>query len=189
MYLGFLVVTNLLLFKKNKLAIMKLLAQSFTLFTSCILLLTLFSCHKKAKDVDLELYNLTKETSGFTWYKNSDLLLESAKDSHSDPKLRTRFNAIAAVNLTADGAILNGQTFSTGALIVKEMYNKREKLKSYAIMYKDATNKNADSDGWVWASLNEKGKVLVSSDLKGKECASCHSQSQNIDRTLMNKFH
>jgi len=168
---------------------MRHLVKNSALLISATFLLTLFSCHKKAKDVDLELYNLSKETTGFTWYKNSDLLLESAKDSHSDPKLRTRFNATAAINLTAEGAILNGQTFADGALIVKEMHNKREKFKSYAIMYKQPTNKNADSDGWVWASLNEKGKVLISSDLKGNDCASCHSQSQNIDRTLMNKYH
>lgn len=168
---------------------MKLLINNFSYFLIVSLLFTLLSCHKKAKDVDLELYNLSKETTGFTWYKNSDLILESAKDSHSDPKLRTRFNATATLNLTAEGAILNGQTFADGALIVKEMHNKREKLKSYAIMYKQPTNQNADSDGWVWASLNEKGKVLISSDLKGKDCISCHSQSQNIDRTLMNKYH
>ena len=84
---------------------------------------------------DQMLYDLAKTTIGFKWYKNSDQQLEKSSGSaHSYPLLRTRYNAIAAVNLDNQGKIIEGKTFKEGSLIVKELSKNASTIERYAIL-------------------------------------------------------
>lgn len=169
--------------------------SSSKLFTFVILSLftTMFvtSCKKDkaGKDIDTELFDMAKETSGFVWYKNVDTLLPiSAGSGHAYPYLRTRFNSIAASQLEANGKVKTTADFPEGSLIVKELYSSQTTLSRYAILYKKAENENADAIGWVWGYINADGSVATSATGKGGSCITCHSQAGNIDYMLMNAY-
>lgn len=152
---------------------------------------SLNSCKKdkEAEGIDKQLLDMAENTSGFTWYKNSNALLNKSSGSgHNYPFLRTRFNAIAANMLGQDGKIMDSITFSEGSLVVKELYSDASTLGRYAILYKESNNASADENGWIWGYINADGSVAVSAEDKGKQCISCHLQSGNIDYMLMNKF-
>jgi hypothetical protein len=163
-----------------------------TIFTAFILLSavwTMNSCKKEEKEIDKELYELAKETSGFVWYKNtSTLLSKSSGSGHPQTSLRTRYNSTAATKLDANGKIIANATFPEGSLIVKELYENASSLTRYAILYKKSDSPFADAKGWVWGYINADGKVTEAASNKGKACISCHNQSDNIDYMLMNKF-
>jgi hypothetical protein len=147
------------------------------------------SCKKEEKEIDKELYELAKETSGFVWYKNtSTLLSKSSGSGHPQTSLRTRYNSTAANKLDANGKIIANVTFPEGSLIVKELYENASSLTRYAILYKKSDSPFADAKGWVWGYINADGKVTEAASNKGKACISCHNQSDNIDYMLMNKF-
>lgn len=153
--------------------------------------LLIHSCKKDkaAEGTDKELYEMSKNNAGFVWYKNSDALLDKSSGSgHPQPFLKTRFNATAAAQLGSNGKINTGAVFPEGSLIVKELYDKSKKLVRYAILYKNSSSSEADAKGWVWGYLNEDGTVAESSTKKGTTCIGCHSQSDNIDYMLMNKY-
>ncbi|MCK9206291.1 MAG: cytochrome P460 family protein [Salinivirgaceae bacterium] len=154
----------------------------FFVFTSC-------DKNEDTDTTDLELYNLAKATEGFTWYKNSDALLDKSIGSgHSQPFLRTRYNSIAATQLDTLGKVIAGTDFTEGSLIVKQLYGNQTTLEMYAILYKQSKNSNADANGWVWGYVNANGTVAEPSANKGAGCISCHGQSNNVDYTLMNKY-
>ncbi len=141
------------------------------------------------KSTDETLYDLAKSTNGFTWYKNSDALLDkSTGTGHSQPLLRTRYNATATTALDTDGKIKAGTTFPDESLVVKELYDNATTQAIYAVMYKKPGHPDADAEGWVWAYLNVNGSVLTSAASKGSGCRGCHGQAEHIDYTLMNKF-
>lgn len=150
----------------------------------------LISCKKddvSANETEIELYNMAKTTSGFTWYKNSDALLpKSTLSGHSEAFLRTRFNTIAATMLDGTGKVKIAITFPEGSLIVKELFSNQTTLSKYAILLKDSNNKYADSNGWVWGYVKNDGSVVESSSNKGSSCKACHSQNGNINGILMN---
>ncbi len=147
------------------------------------------SCKKEEKEIDKELYELAKVTSGFVWYKNSSSLLSKSSGSgHPQTSLRTRYNAAAATKLDANGKITANATFPEGALIVKELYEKSSELSRYAILLKKSDSPFADAKGWVWGYINANGKVAEAASNKGKACISCHNQADNIDYMLMNKY-
>lgn len=153
--------------------------------------LMFYSCKKEkaGKEVDNSLYEMSKTTSGFVWYKNSSTQLsKSSGSAHPFPLLRTRYNSVAAGKLNQDGKIISGSTFPEGSLIVKELNNNSSTLERYAILYKNSSSEFADAKGWVWGYINADGSVAESASNKGKSCISCHSQSDNIDYMLMNKF-
>lgn len=154
------------------------------------LLVHLTGCKKNevtANETDIDLYNMAKTTSGFTWYKNSDALLpKSTLSGHSEAFLRTRYNAIAASKLDVSGKVQNAIIFPNGSLIVKELYSNQSTLAKYAILYKDPNNSYADSDGWVWGYVENDGTVVESSSKKGIACIACHNHEGNINKTLMN---
>ena len=155
------------------------------------LIFLIFSCKKDKtlEGIDLELFKMASETSGFTWYKNSDQLLpKSSGSGHNFPSLRTRFNTIAATQLDATGKIESTALFPEGSLIVKELINDDESLGRYAILFKAANDENADANGWVWGYLNEDQTIASSAKEKGASCISCHQQAGNIDYMLMNTF-
>lgn len=156
-----------------------------------ILICSVQSCTKDKTSVltDKELYDLAKSTSNFTWFKNSNAFLpKSSGSGHAPPKLRVRFNSVAATKLDANGKIIPGSLFPQGSLIVKELCDDSGKLIRYAILYKNPESEDADDLGWVWGYINENGSVTVSATEKGTSCISCHSQSENIDYMLMNKY-
>lgn len=163
----------------------------FILFIFLIGIWTINSC-KKEKEVtgiDKELYDMAKETSGFTWFKNSNSLLNKSSGSgHPQPLLRTRYNSVAVTKLDSTKKIMVGVTFPEGSLIVKELYESSTKLTRYAILYKKSGSAEADAKGWVWGYINSDGSVAESASKKGSSCISCHSQADNIDYMLMNKY-
>lgn len=140
---------------------------------------------------DAKMYDSAKKTIGFTWYKKNDALLGKGSHSgHSEPFLRTRYNAIATTVLDASGSIKAGTVFPTGSIIVKELINSdRTTVGTYAMMVRQPTDPNADSKGWVWGYYRGSGDVRTSVSSKGNGCISCHSQSGNIDNTMMNLDH
>ena len=143
----------------------------------------------QAEGTDKELYDLARGTTGFTWYKNSDALLNTTSGSgHSFPKLRTRYNEIAAVHLDVSGKITPGTTFPEGSLIVKEFHDSAGEIARYAVLYKESGSPDADSKGWVWGYINADGTVAQAASKKGSGCNDCHNQTGNVDYTLMNKY-
>ena len=158
--------------------------------SSLLIVLTFFySCEKEAKGTDKLIFDASKKTEGFVWYKFSDELLEKSIGSgHSQPFLRTRYNEIASDMLDSSGKVLVDAKFPEGSLIVKELYDDIYTLTRYAILYKESDNKNADNNGWVWGYINTDGTVAEPSSNKGAACFNCHSQPGNIDYMLMNSY-
>ena len=155
-----------------------------------VLILNACTKDKIAKEIDRQLYEMSESTTGFTWFNNSNILLaKSSGSGHPQPFLRTRFNTIASESLDSNGRIIEGTIFPEGSLIVKELYDDATTLGRYAILYKDSDNENADPKGWVWGYVNADRSASVEASTKGASCISCHSQSQNIDYMLMNKFY
>ena len=159
--------------------------------------LVFVSCKKEEETIQnsdtnsgLLLYEKAKITSNFTWYKNVDSLFKKSSGSgHGQAYFKTRFNAIAASKLTNEGKIQNNASFPEGSLIVKELYADEKSLDLYAILFKDSKNVDADAKGWLWGYIRPGGNVAVSASKKGSSCINCHSQSENIDYVLMNKFY
>lgn len=166
------------------------------LLSSILSLSVVISACKKEDDDDDDtqttdelLFEMAQETAGFTWYKNSgDALPKSNGSGHSEPLLRTRYNTTAATKLDGNGKVMDGITFPESSLIVKELLNSDESVSLYAILYKQASNEDADADGWVWGYIRPSGEAAISATEKGSGCRGCHSQNESIDFTLMNKY-
>lgn len=152
---------------------------------------TIHACKKDkvASASDQELYEMSKTTNGFVWYKNSDSLLgKSSGSGHAEPFLRTRYNSIAAAKLDTNGKVQTGAIFPEGSLIVKELLDNPTTIGKYAILYKKSGSPDADAKGWVWGYINADGTVDQPASKKGSACINCHSQANNIDYMLMNKY-
>jgi hypothetical protein len=138
--------------------------------------------------IDKEMHDLSKTTTGFTWYKFSSAFLDkSAGTGHSEALVRTRYNATAAAMLDSVGKVRSGITFPEGSLVVKELHESASKFNRYAIMLKRSAAEEADETNWVWGYINADGSVAEPAKNKGKSCRGCHSQEGHIDLTLMNK--
>lgn len=147
------------------------------------------ACKKNVKGPDKELYDLSKSTDGYIYYKNSKTIQDkSTASGHSDARMVTRFNSVAAAMLDSNGKVKNGITFPDNSIIVKELYSKKDNLRGYAVMYKKAGDPNADANNWVWAVYTENAKVRQSVSKKGDGCIGCHNGSGNIDLSLMNVY-
>lgn len=163
----------------------------FYFFLIVLLSGVISSCRsdKAPNDTDVILYEMATSNEEFTWYKNSDILLNKSSGSgHPQSHLRTRYNSIAATKLDTNGKIIHGSVFPEGSLIVKELFENTTTLSRYAILYKNESNADADANGWVWGYIDSDGLVAAPASSKGNSCISCHSQSDNIDYMLMNKF-
>lgn len=172
---------------KMKTKLKTIAVLSFFLIT----ILTINSCkkEKQAEGTDKELYEMSKNSNGFVWYKNSSSLLDKSSGSaHPQPFLRTRYNSIAATKLDSNGKVMLDAEFPEGSLIVKELFDNSTTLGRYAILYKKSASPDADAKGWVWGYINSDGAVVESASKKGTSCISCHSQADNIDYMLMNKY-
>lgn len=158
-------------------------------FISCVWMMNSCQKEKQAEGTDRELYEMAIVSTGFTWFNNSDVLLAMSSGSgHSQDFLRTRYNAVAATQLDANGRIIPGATFPEESLIVKELWEDANTLDQYAILYKNSSSPDADANGWVWGYLNENGTVRTAASSKGSSCSGCHLQADNIDYMLMNKY-
>lgn len=139
---------------------------------------------------ETEIYDKAKNTDGYVWFKYSNISLQKSSGSgHAQPLLKTRYNNIAAGQLDSLGRIKVGAAFPEKSMIVKELMGNDGKIEIYAVLYKDSKHPSADSKGWVWGYYNQDGSVRISSSLKGRECIGCHSQPQNEDYMLMNKYY
>jgi hypothetical protein len=168
---------------------MKNVTLFIVLFALCFCVCALNACKKEEKELDDELFELSKSSDGFVWYKNSsNLLSKSSGSGHPQASLRTRYNATAAKQLDTNGKIVANANFSEGSLIVKELYENGSSLSRYAILLKKSDSPFADAKGWVWGYINADGKVSEAASNKGKACIGCHSQSDNINYMLMNKY-
>jgi len=142
-----------------------------------------------ANEIDSKLFKLAKEQASFAWYKfNSNLLPKSQESGHPQEFLRTRYNSIASSQLNEDGEIFSGAIFPEGSLIVKELYRPGGSLDQFAIQFKDSGSEFADACGWIWGYLKPNGKTVISATEKGASCIRCHSQDDNIDYMLMDKY-
>lgn len=139
---------------------------------------------------DASLYTLIKSTSNYQFYKFSfdTLAKNSGTSGHSEPKIRTKYNAKAATQLDAGGKVKVSPNFPDSSLIVKEIINTDGSLSYYAVMMKLRTATNADDGGkWVWAKIGPTGSALFSTELKGSGCTGCHGSA--FDFTRMNDSH
>jgi len=160
------------------------------IFCFSIIAITLQSCKKDepAEGIDRELYDMALETDGFVWFELSDAWLpKSSGSAHNFANLRTRYNATAATQLDANGRIDTNASFPEGSLVVKELSDGNSS-ELYAILYKRSDSEFADANGWVWGYVNADATVRTSAEDKGAGCIGCHSQQDNIDYMLMNKF-
>jgi hypothetical protein len=149
------------------------------------------SCKKDIalSGTDKELYEMAKETGGYTWFQYSSLLLDkSAGSGHPQPFLKTRYNAVAATQLDSTGRIVAGALFPEGSVVVKELRTSATTIGRYAVLYKASGHEDADARGWVWGYINADGTVAESASKKGSSCSGCHSQTDHIDYMLMNKY-
>jgi len=166
--------------------------KSLVLSVSGICLISISACKHDTitNDINWDLYELAKKTSGYTWFKNSSAALpKSSGSGHSAPFLRTRFNEIASTQLDSNGRVKTGITFPEGSVIVKELLNSDNSLERYAVLSKESSNEYADANGWVWGYMYPDGSVAEKAENKGRSCTGCHSQSGNVDYVLMNKFY
>lgn len=166
----------------------KLLTVFVVLF-GCTTIVSSCKKEKKAKGIDREMYDLAAGAAGFTYYKNSNSpLVKSSGSGHPQPYLKTRYNAIAASKLDSVGKIMTGATFPEGSLIVKDLMESTSSIVRFAILYKKSGHADADSKGWIWGYVNADGSVANAASKKGSACTGCHSQTDNIDYMLMNKY-
>jgi hypothetical protein len=134
-----------------------------------------------------QIFDIAKQTSGYTWYKKSDAALaKTAKSAHTEPFMRTRYNATAAMSLDANGKVRDGAVFADGSVITKELLNADRSVNGYALLLKRKSDTNADPDGWVWGYVSASGAERHPLTSKGNGCIGCHSIAGHIDRTLMN---
>lgn len=163
----------------------------FVLLVLLVFVMLIGSC-KKDKDIsgsDKLMYDFALATTGYTWFKNTPVLLnKSAGSGHPQAFLRTRYNVVAASMLDSNGMILPGSSFPEGSVVVKELFETTSSLTRYAILYKNASSLDADAKGWVWGYINADGTVAEPASKKGVSCIGCHSQADNIDYMLMNKY-
>lgn len=134
-----------------------------------------------------QIFEIAKQTSGYTWYKRSDALLgRTSKSGHIEPWMRTRYNTTASSMLDAGGKVREGVVFPEGSIITKELINADRSINGYALMIKRKSDINADADGWVWGYVTASGAERHPLVSKGSGCINCHSIAGHIDRTLMN---
>ncbi len=136
---------------------------------------------------EADLYFKGKSSAGFVYYKHSmDTIAKAGGSGHSQPRLRTRYNAVAAEALDAAGKVKTGSVFRDSSLIVKELYS-GSTLDILVFLYKKKGDANADANGWIWAETSPTGSSIYPANLKGAGCIGCHSTG--IDYTRMNDAH
>lgn len=163
--------------------------HTWLLLSATIAIMVSCKHEENGDNTDADLLEIARNTDGYVWYKEDDMLLpRSAGSGHSQAFLRTRFSPIAATVLDTNGKVLPDTTFPNGSVIVKELYENTTTLSLYALLYKKPDHPYADASGWVWGYVKPNGDVQVSARERGAPCRSCHGQSGNIDLSLMNAY-
>ena len=153
----------------------------FFIISLIVLLSVVVSCKKKRLNEDL--YQEAKDAGLF--YKGKDTIYNSAGGSPHGP-FKLKFNSTAVSQFGSDGKLPVGASFQNGSLIVKELYSGGV-LTLYVVMKKD--DSKFSGNGWLWAEYETDGKAKYSVGDKGKDCISCHSQSNNRDLTKSFDLH
>lgn len=136
---------------------------------------TVSGCKKEKKtDKDIELFEESSATSGYTYYNQDATIRTSSNPSAHNPYFRVRFNSVANTALTDNGKLPQGGSFPDGSIVVKELYDSPTGgIKLYAIMKKE-DHPDAGA-GWLWAEYEDDGKVVYSVSNGGDGCTGCHS--------------
>jgi hypothetical protein len=150
----------------------------------CLALVITACVNEKEEGVvvsDATLFDLSKNISSFSFYKNKPDTLPADSSSPHFFFVRVRFNPKAASVMNDSLSALTAASFPDESMIVKEVYdNKGGALQRLDIMYK-LRNAANNGLGWVWSEMNADGSVVTSAALKGDQCASCHSAGTNSD--------
>lgn len=75
--------------------------------------------------------------------------------------------------------------FNYGAIVVKENYNKKEKLMALTVMYK-VKDFNPKAGDWFYVRYTPRGKAKPYGKPKG--CVSCHSANADNDFIFLHDF-
>lgn len=160
----------------------------------CLGLLVLPGCKKDVAPIvmpepeeitDANLYAALQSSVGYTYYRNSDSIRASSKETAHGPWFRVRFNSIAASVLTDNGKLPASKEFPEGSIVVKELYETQQGgLKYLAVMQKNKNHSQINAN-WLWAEYEADGKVYYGIGQKGNGCVGCHS---NNDRDKVRLF-
>ncbi|MGQ0537951.1 MAG: cytochrome P460 family protein [Gemmatimonadaceae bacterium] len=132
---------------------------------------------------DAALYQLAAGRAPWTFFANNPGTLNRSPGSgHSEPQLRTQYNARAATQLDATARVRPGASFPDSSIIVKELYA-GGRINTVAVMMKLRGSPQASQAGWVWGYFDPTGGVRISVNNRGAACAGCHSSG--IDFTRM----
>ena len=154
--------------------------RNLILFVSffLIIIMVIQSCKKdkQAIETDKQLYSEIGQ-SGYSYYRNGNILSAASQSPHGSFKLR--FNSTALAALDSTGKLPSGGVFPSGSIIVKDVYSGNN-LSLYAVMKKDPSNSSSGS-GWLWAEYETDGTAKFSVSKRGNGCISCHSGTPNRD--------
>lgn len=75
-------------------------------------------------------------------------------------------------------AAREGKKMPSGAIIMKENYNKKKELVALTPMYR-MKGYNPEGGDWYWAKMGPKGKIMADGKIKG--CIDCHSKVKKSD--------
>lgn len=137
-----------------------------------------------ATNADSSIYNEIISDQ-FVFYREGATLNAAPASPHGSFKLR--FNQIAFDALDENEELPVGESFPTGSVIVKEVYNGNA-LALYAVIKKDPPHEDA-GNGWLWAEYNTDGSPAYSVSNKGVSCIGCHSDTPNRDLVRTFDFH
>ncbi|HPE58052.1 MAG TPA: cytochrome P460 family protein [Bacteroidales bacterium] len=151
------------------------------------LVLTVSACKKEENnpDLDNQLYNEIKSSTGWLYYQNGDTLPGTSPSPHGS--FRLRFNATAQTVLDTANELPTGSSFPTGSILVKEVI-KNGSLNLLVVMKKNPSGTDAAS-GWQWGEYHTDGSVEYSAGKKGDACISCHTSNPNRDLTKTFDLH
>jgi Cytochrome P460 len=147
------------------------------------------SCKEEDKETeeDKALFEEITSINDYSYYKESDTILESSNESPHNSYFRVKFNSTAFNMLTDDGKLPVNSTFPEGSIIVKELFNTQDgELELYAVM-KKSTENNAEK-GWIWAEYKPDGTTFYSVSEKGGSCIGCHSINERDYVRLFDLF-
>jgi len=74
---------------------------------------------------------------------------------------------------------------SSGTMIVKDNFNKRQELKAITVMYK-VKGYNPVAGDWFWVKFSPTGKVAKAGKPRG--CIGCHAARERNDFILLHEF-
>jgi cytochrome P460 len=140
---------------------------------------------------DRELFDYISQVeplSGYTIFPNTDVFASGRASGTSAhvPFVRVTLNAVA-LGALQNGRLPTGAKFPDGSLILKDVQTSAGITTTYAMMFKDSTNRLA-AGGWLWAELNPNGSTGYSINNRGSACTSCHELDRGPQNDLVRTF-